>query len=167
MTTIEALQNLYEALGGEPSAVENINTIPAMLSEISGQLSGGGGLPDVTADDDGKVLKVVDGEWDKAEGSNKIYNITYNSMGSQVILSDGKTIGDILKDINNGVNVILRDFAYFYRLIINNNNYIKFISWVPTGETSIGTPLTLRQITFFISNITKNTGEFTDKSIQI
>lgn len=67
MTTIEALQGLYEALGGEPSAVENINTIPAMLSEISEQLSGGSGLPDVTVEDDGKVLKVVNGEWAAAD----------------------------------------------------------------------------------------------------
>jgi len=66
MTTIEALQNLYTALGGTASDVENVNTIPAMIAAITtvvSSRSGGGDLPSVTAKNNGQVLSVVDGAW--------------------------------------------------------------------------------------------------------
>ena len=34
-TTIKALQNLYEAMGGDPDDVENIVTIPDMINAIA------------------------------------------------------------------------------------------------------------------------------------
>lgn len=64
--TLDALRNLHAALGGESGDVENLQTIPDIINAISTQVStvvGTKELPDVDADDNGKVLKVVDGEW--------------------------------------------------------------------------------------------------------
>lgn len=65
---ITALQGLYVALGGNIEDVANISTIPDMINAITTLVSSGGvSLPAVTADDDGKVLTVVDGAWAAAE----------------------------------------------------------------------------------------------------
>ena len=64
--TLDVLRNLYAALGGESGDVENLQTIPDIINAISTQVStvvGTKELPEVDADDNGKVLKVVDGEW--------------------------------------------------------------------------------------------------------
>lgn len=66
MTTIEALRTLYVALGGTASDVENINTIPPMIAAIATAVEGrseGAGLPEVTAENNGQVLTVVEGVW--------------------------------------------------------------------------------------------------------
>ena len=66
---ITALQGLYVALGGNIEDVENLNTIPDMINAIATVASGvaEATLPAVTAEDDGKVLTVVDGAWAAAE----------------------------------------------------------------------------------------------------
>lgn len=78
MNTIEALQKLYVALGGEAADVANLNITPEMISAIADIVGGGGGssLPAVTADDNGKVLAVVEGDWDKAENAGGAVEIT-------------------------------------------------------------------------------------------
>lgn len=68
MTNVEALKELYVALGGEAADVAGITENAQMIHEIAkivhgGGGGGGGGLPDVTAADNGKALTVVDGEW--------------------------------------------------------------------------------------------------------
>lgn len=71
-TTVEALKGLYVALGGQLTdtynsiaggiAVSNYSLIPDCIKAIT-QVITGAELPAVTAEDNGKVLKVVDGEW--------------------------------------------------------------------------------------------------------
>lgn len=64
--TLDALRGLYVALGGDADDVANLVTIPDLIKAISTQVAtvvGTKELPDVDADDNGKVLKVVDGEW--------------------------------------------------------------------------------------------------------
>lgn len=64
--TLDALRGLYVALGGDADDVANLVTIPDLIKVISTQVAtvvGTKELPDVDADDNGKVLKVVDGEW--------------------------------------------------------------------------------------------------------
>lgn len=63
--TIVALRNLYVALGGTASNVANLVIIPDLINAIATLVSSGATneLPAVTASDNGKVLKVVDGEW--------------------------------------------------------------------------------------------------------
>jgi hypothetical protein len=71
-TTVEALKGLYVALGGQLTdtynsiaggiAVSNYSLIPDCIKAIT-QVVTGAELPAVTAEDNDKVLKVVDGEW--------------------------------------------------------------------------------------------------------
>lgn len=67
--TLDALRNLYVALGGEASDVANLVIIPDLINAIATQAAtvvtaaNAAELPAVTAEDDGKVLKVVDGAW--------------------------------------------------------------------------------------------------------
>jgi hypothetical protein len=78
-TTVEALKALYVALGGQLTdyysdiaggvAVSEYVLIPDVVEAIS-QVVTGAELPAVTAEDNGKVLKVVDGEW--AVGTDEI-----------------------------------------------------------------------------------------------
>ena len=67
--TIDALKNLYVALGGAAEDVADLVIIPDMINALAGIVSGGSGLPEVTASDNGKVLKVVNGEWSAANES--------------------------------------------------------------------------------------------------
>lgn len=64
--TLDALRGLHVALGGDADDVANLVIIPDLIKAISTQVTtvvGTKELPDVDADDNGKVLKVVDGEW--------------------------------------------------------------------------------------------------------
>lgn len=62
--TIQALTNLYVALGGDADDVAGISIIPDMINAIAELIGeGGGSLPAVDSEDNGKVLKVIDGEW--------------------------------------------------------------------------------------------------------
>lgn len=69
--TVKALIAIYAALGGEESTA-NVNTIPEALTLIASQVATATApeLPEVSASDNGKVLKVIDGEW--AVGSDDV-----------------------------------------------------------------------------------------------
>ena len=78
MTVNDALKMLYEKMGGTAD-VSGVTTSSEMIDYIEDVAGGGGGssLPSVTSDDNGKVLTVVEGEWDKAEASGGgDFNIT-------------------------------------------------------------------------------------------
>lgn len=63
--TLDALRNLYVAMGGDLEDVENLVIIPDLINAIATLISSGATaeLPAVTASDNGKVLKVADGKW--------------------------------------------------------------------------------------------------------
>ena len=65
MTTVEALKNLYVALGGDEDDFDGITIIPDAINATATLITGGATkeLPAVTSTDNGKVLKVVDGKW--------------------------------------------------------------------------------------------------------
>lgn len=75
MTTVEALKALYVALGGQLTdtydsvaggiAVSDYVLIPDCIQAITQVVTTAtkAELPAVTSDDNGSVLKVVDGEW--------------------------------------------------------------------------------------------------------
>lgn len=64
-TTVDALKAAYVALGGSADDVKNITLIPDMITAITPVLivKISSVLPAVTADDNGRVLKVADGKW--------------------------------------------------------------------------------------------------------
>jgi dTDP-D-glucose 4,6-dehydratase len=66
--TIDALRNLYVALGGTASNVADLTIIPDMINAIAALITSGATaeLPKVTSSDNGKVLTVVSGKWAKA-----------------------------------------------------------------------------------------------------
>lgn len=64
--TLDALRGLYVALGGDADAVANLVIIPDLINAISTQVAtvvGTKELPEVSASDNGKVLKVANGKW--------------------------------------------------------------------------------------------------------
>lgn len=81
-TTVEALKGLYVVLGGQLTdtystiaggiAVSDYVLIPDCVQAITQKVPNaiGAELPTVTASDNGKVLKVVDGAW--AVGTDEI-----------------------------------------------------------------------------------------------
>lgn len=64
-STVKALKNLYVALGGDADDVANVSRIPDMIEAVAAvaEAATTKELPDVTAADNGKVLKVADGKW--------------------------------------------------------------------------------------------------------
>lgn len=63
--TLDALRNLYVAMGGDADDVTDLVIIPDLINAIATLISSGATaeLPVVDADDNGKVLKVADGKW--------------------------------------------------------------------------------------------------------
>lgn len=70
--TVDALKALYVALGGSAEDVADVNLIPDMIYAIAtvAATATASELPEVTAADNGKVLKVADGKW--AVGTDEI-----------------------------------------------------------------------------------------------
>ena len=68
MTNVEALKEVYVALGGNVedfTATTNDEAIHLISTVIASAISAE--LPTVTTSDNGKVLTVVAGKWDKAD----------------------------------------------------------------------------------------------------
>ena len=65
MTNVEALKELYVALGGDAADVVGIDENAKMIHAIADLIATKGisTFPAVTSDDNGKALTVVDGEW--------------------------------------------------------------------------------------------------------
>ena len=67
--TLDALRGLFVALGGDADGVANLVIIPDLINAIATQAAtalataGASELPEVDAEDNGKVLKVADGKW--------------------------------------------------------------------------------------------------------
>lgn len=90
ISTIEALQGLYVALGGELSDVENITTIPEMLTAISTVAAAGASeLPAVKAADNGKLLTVVNSKWAKADAPTELPSVSGSDNGKVLTVKSG------------------------------------------------------------------------------
>lgn len=70
--TLAALKTLYVALGGSESTVASMTISADVINAIATQAATAIAkeLPTVTAADNGKVLKVVNGKW--AKGTDEI-----------------------------------------------------------------------------------------------
>lgn len=121
INTIEALQGLYVALGGELSDVANVTTIPDMLTAISTVAAQGASeLPAVTADDNGKLLTVVNGAWDKVDK----FIVTYDVFSGEV----SHTFAEVLDAYNKGYDVIFKSSNVTYRLVLQTAQMFKFVA---------------------------------------
>ncbi len=65
MGNVEALKGLYVALGGDADDVADITLTSDMITEIAKVVATAVAkeLPEVDAEDNGKVLKVIEGKW--------------------------------------------------------------------------------------------------------
>ena len=88
MTTIEALFDLYEALGGDVDEISTLETIPELLEEISEVAGSTIELPGVSASDNGKVLAVVGCKWAKA--ASELPKVYPNDNGKVLTVVGGK-----------------------------------------------------------------------------
>lgn len=72
MDNVNALKELYVALGGNAEDVANETTNAGMILAIADNIGKSGGiLPAVTATDNGSVLKVADGAWAVGEDATE------------------------------------------------------------------------------------------------
>lgn len=122
-TNVNALKDLFVKFGGSLSTVyEDISPDPvgeyisiSAMIDACAKVSGGGdsSLPAVTADDNGDVLTVVEGEWNKAEapsGESNVEAITLTLDGTTI--STELTSGEILDLAESGkVLVCLLDMS--------------------------------------------------------
>ena len=95
MTNVEALKEVYVALGGNAedfTATTNDEAI-ALIATVATV------LPTVTSSDDGKVLAVVDGQWDKTELSGGV--LLVHGTGS---FADGWTMDKTPAEIQSAYN---------------------------------------------------------------
>lgn len=76
--TVEALKELYIALGGNATNVADITLIPDMIKALAAYIGNGGAaeLPTVSSTDNGKVLTVVNGAWAVAAPANPLPVVT-------------------------------------------------------------------------------------------
>ena len=94
--TITALQNLYVALGGTAADVAEINLIPDMINAIATQAAtvvsaaNAKELPSVTSSDNGNVLTVVEGKWNKAAIPSQLPAVTGEDNGDVLTVVEGQ-----------------------------------------------------------------------------
>ena len=89
LTTVEALQTLYVALGGQAEDVANLVTIPDMIVAIASIVPSGSSLPAVSGENDGQVLTVVDGAWASADAPSGLPDVTDDDNGDVLKVVDG------------------------------------------------------------------------------
>ena len=90
-TTIDALRNLYVALGGTASDVADITIIPKMINAIASLVTSGATaeLPKVTSNDNGKLLTVVSGKWAKASAPVELPAVTTDDNNKVLTVGAG------------------------------------------------------------------------------
>ena len=108
MTTVEALKELFTALGGSAEDVENIVTNPEMvhaIAEIAGNI---GGLPEVSAEDNGDLLSVVNGEWDKKKPDTEqiVIYAEETTVNNRITWGNGIKSSDIYKIIKDSAKPV-------------------------------------------------------------
>lgn len=86
-------ENLMGVIAGNPNAEPGVTPKTrreAFLADIAENGGGGGGLPEVTSDDNGDFLGVVDGEWAKAPAPSSLP--PYTSADKGKVLTVGETL---------------------------------------------------------------------------
>ena len=91
MTNLEALKKLYVQLGGEASDVADMTTSAEVIEALSTiAASAGIELPKVTSSDNGDVLTVVEGKWNKASlPAPELPDVTAEDDGDVLTVTNG------------------------------------------------------------------------------
>lgn len=182
MSTLEPktrTEQFYDAiLSGDTSELPTPATREEVyLRQIAENGSGGGSsLPEVTAEDNGKVLSVVEGAWDKADasGGTKVDFFNAGYSGSSVTLLNGKTAGDIIDSlaagndvcIVMGPNLELNDNAEIYRFAYSNGPYLVF-NKISQNTTYNPTKLKYEKVSFNKTNRETIDGGYSKYNIAI
>lgn len=89
--TIDALRNLYVALGGDADDVANLVIIPELINAIAALIASGATaeLPAVTTTDNGKILLVSGGKWAKGDAPTELPAVTADDNGKVLKVADG------------------------------------------------------------------------------
>lgn len=89
--TVEALKELYIALGGNATNVADITLIPDMIKAIAAHISGGGAaeLPTVTSSNNGEILTVSGGKWVSAAPASQLPSVTATENGEVLTVVEG------------------------------------------------------------------------------
>lgn len=89
--TLDALRNLYVALGGDADDVADLVITPALINAVAELITAGltEAMPAVTAEDNGKVLTVVSGEWKAAALPSDLPAVTADDNGKILKVVDG------------------------------------------------------------------------------
>lgn len=125
INTIEALQGLYVALGGDLADVANITTIPGMLLAISEVAAAAASeLPAVKSADNGKVLTVVSGKWDKAEPQTSEMFVVNIHENEQRQFSSNRTFAEITNALTANKQVVMNFTSVYQYPTFENCNYV-------------------------------------------
>ena len=91
MTIVDALKELVTTLGGTYSASDD--TISELLDKVNTAFENGGGgasLPAVSGTDNGKVLTVVEGAWNKAAAPTELPAVSVSDNGKYLGVTEGE-----------------------------------------------------------------------------
>lgn len=127
----DALKQLYQSLGGDDPEVLDMSTNTELIQEIAKVAEGGGGgLPEVTEADDGRVLGVDDGEWKAVEPSGGLVGYLQYSENDIPYLEC--SYNDLLADIAAG------KLPYIYTSDFEENiNYGSLVSITELSGISV------------------------------
>lgn len=124
----------FDTLSDEVKAKKNyqIKEVDGSITKHIGGLEGGESeLPTVTSDDNGNILTVVEGVWDKAEapsGNNDfVVTYTYNEETEQ--LETETTFAEISSAFESGKNIIAKDDSDVYYLQYCSDGDCYFINF--------------------------------------
>lgn len=132
-TTVKELKAYYVERGGSAATVANITTIPDMIAAIT-QLehtSPAVELPKVTSTDNGDVLTVVEGKWEKAVpggggGGSFLVTISWDETTSDYVCD--KTYAEIKAAFESGQVVVAFSDPNIYELVMVDSDFIRFVS---------------------------------------
>ena len=89
--TVEALKELYIALGGDATKFVDTMLIPDMIKEIAAYISAGGAaeLPTVSSANNGEILTVSGGKWVSAAPASQLPAVTTTENGEVLTVVEG------------------------------------------------------------------------------
>lgn len=162
-TTVEELRTLYVKLGGSIEDVAGLQTDAELIDKIEDIYEAGSSLPEVTAEDNGKILSVVNGEWDKSDHKAcYIFGFYKDSNNNYKFRDENVTCEIIINLIKDGSVVMLNQSGWVYQLVYfsESNNEVKFVYMGLSGST-----VTYKNLRVYLNASNRTILDLTEKSI--